>query len=64
MTLTTRDHEMLTMLADGATAIEIAQKLHKSPRTIEARIGLIRVAFECRNTVQLIAVLIREGWIS
>lgn len=64
MTLTDRDHRILDMLSQGYTTPEIAKELYVSHRTVEARLLMLRRVFECKNTTHLVAVMIREGWIS
>jgi len=54
-------YEMLAMISNGFTAKECSKELKISSRTIEARLVTLREEFECKNTIHLIAELVRKG---
>lgn len=59
--LTPREREILTMIADGDSLVEIAQKLHRSLKTIEShRLSLGR-KLKASNRVELAKIAIRAG---
>ena len=58
---TSRELEIIKLLAEGLTAEEIASRLHISPDTVRTHRRNILAKTECRNTAQLIAKCIREG---
>lgn len=58
-----REMEIIRLLADGFSAHEVADKLYLSYHTIRTHRQNILKRLECRNTVQLIAKCIRNGYI-
>lgn len=58
-----REMEIIRLLADGYSAHEVAEKLYLSYHTIRTHRQNILKRLECRNTVQLIAKCIRNGYI-
>jgi DNA-binding NarL/FixJ family response regulator len=58
-----RDKQLMQHLANGHTARDIAFAMSMSNRTVEAYLAQLRDRLECRNTVQLVAVAMRNGWI-
>ena len=58
-----REIEIIRLLADGFSAHEVADKLYLSYHTIRTHRQNILKRLECRNTVQLIAKCIRNGYI-
>lgn len=52
------DEAIVQLLMAGATAKEIAETLSVSPRTVEHRIGRLKIRYGARNTVHLIAMLV------
>ena len=55
MKLTNRELEVITRLARGLSAKEIARELLISPRTVEFHIANLFEKFDCNKTTQLIA---------
>jgi DNA-binding NarL/FixJ family response regulator len=47
--LSTREREVLAMLADGLTDKEIAQRLHLSTRTVSKHVGAVLTKLGARN---------------
>ncbi len=58
-----REMEIIRLLADGFSAQEVAAKLYLSYHTIRTHRQNILKRLDCRNTVQLIAKCIRNGYI-
>lgn len=62
--LTPREREILALIADGDSLIEIAQKLHRSQKTIEShRLSLGR-KLKASNRVELTKIAIANGLVS
>lgn len=62
--LTTRQREVLQLIAEGCSAKEIALKLQISIRTAEAHKARILDTLELRSTAELVQYAIRNGIIS
>jgi len=63
-TLSTREKEVLTLLADGKSNKEIADLLFISPRTVEHHRASINKKLKIQNIVDLVKYAIREGYTS
>lgn len=50
------DRQILTLLAGGFTAQEIALQVNRAPHTVENRLLDLRIKFEARNSVQLVHI--------
>ena len=61
--LSEREVEILTLLADGFTNKEIADKLFISPRTIDTHKANIMSKLNLPSTVELVKYAIRQGYI-
>jgi DNA-binding NarL/FixJ family response regulator len=61
--LSDREVEILTLLADGFTNKEIADKLFISPRTIDTHKANIMAKLNLSSTVELVKYAIRKGYI-
>lgn len=59
--LTDRENEVLRLLAAGHTIKEIALRLHKSPKTIDACRHQIMTKMNFKNLTELVKYAIREG---
>ena len=59
--LTERENEVLRLLAAGHTIKEIALRLHKSPKTIDACRHQIMTKMNFKNLAELVKYAIREG---
>lgn len=55
--LTTRERQVATMLAEGLTSKEIARALEISPRTVEVYRARLLDKFAARNSLELVAQL-------
>lgn len=55
---------IVQMLADGKTQREIGETLFLSPGAVKARIHRMWVLTKVQTSQQLVAVAIRQGWIS
>jgi DNA-binding NarL/FixJ family response regulator len=62
-TLTTREHQVLTLIAHGRTNTEISQDLHLSPGTVRTHIGRIFAKLELRDRVQAVILAYEHGLI-
>lgn len=51
--VTSREADVLTLLADGLTNKELAARLHLSPRTVEKHVGSLLAKTGCRRRAQL-----------
>jgi DNA-binding NarL/FixJ family response regulator len=59
--LTTREREVLQLIAEGKTTKEIAEELHISTKTVEARRKQIMDKLDIHSIAQLTKYAIREG---
>lgn len=62
--LTTRQMEILQHLAEGASAKEVARRLHLSAKSVESHAYRIKKLLNLRDRVDLVRFAIREGLIS
>ena len=62
--LTTREREVLTLIARGRSNTEIAQDLHLSPGTIRTHIGRIFAKLDLRDRVQAVILGYECGLVS
>jgi DNA-binding NarL/FixJ family response regulator len=53
--LSNYDKKLLTLIADGHSAVYIGTQLKRSPRTIEAQRDILKTALGAKNIVNLIA---------
>lgn len=60
-TLTLRELEILQMVAEGRTSLEIGNKLTISPRTVEVHRGHLMKKLGLRNQIDLIRFAIKRG---
>lgn len=63
-TLSTREKEVLTLLAEGKSSNEIADLLYISLRTVEHHRASINKKLKVRNIVDLVKYAIRKGYTS
>ena len=63
-TLTTREREILQMVAEGRSSIEIGDKLVISPRTVEIHRSKLMKKLGLRNQAELIRYTIKRGILS
>jgi DNA-binding NarL/FixJ family response regulator len=63
-TLSTREKEVLTLLAEGKSSKEIADLLHISLRTVEHHRASINKKLKVKNIVDLVKYAIRKGYTS
>lgn len=61
---TSRELEILLLVATGASAKEIARKLKIASRTVEAHINHLKLKTRSRNRAHLVAVALDEGLIA
>jgi len=58
-----RERDVLTLLADGCSTREIAQRLSYSERTIKNVLQDFNTRLQLRNRTQAVAYAVRRGWI-
>jgi DNA-binding NarL/FixJ family response regulator len=59
--LTTREREVLRLIADGLTNVEIAETLHLSPFTVKTHVSRILMKLDARDRVQLVVIAYESG---
>lgn len=59
--LTTRELEVLTLVADGLSAKEVALRIAIAPRTVERHIDNARMKMRARNRIHLVTCAIASG---
>lgn len=59
--LTNREKEVLKLIADGFTNLEIAEKLFISPLTVDSHRKNLITKLEARNTASLIKIALEKG---
>lgn len=62
--LTSREREVLAVIASGATVKEAAQRLCVSPRTVQTHLGNIMGKTGCRNRADLVRFAMRQGFLA
>ena len=62
--LTPRELEILRMIAQGLTRIQIASTLHRSPKTVDNHRAAIMEKLSLRDRVELTRYAIREGLVA
>ena len=62
--LTTRDAEVLGLVATGLTNAEIAQSLHLSPLTAKTHVSRILMKLGARDRVQLVIIAHQTGLVA
>ena len=62
--LTSREREVLSMIADGKTNKEIANTLHLSVYTVESHRGSVMEKLNLHNTGDIVRFALRNGLIS
>jgi DNA-binding NarL/FixJ family response regulator len=59
--LTTREREVLGLIATGLTNAEIAHALHLSPLTAKTHVSRILMKLGARDRVQLVVIAYQTG---
>lgn len=62
--LSTREREIMDLLAQGLTGEQVAERLYLSPETIKTHIRNAMNKLEANTRVHAIAIALREGFIS
>lgn len=58
------DKRVVSLLSDGFTVKEIANKMRLNGRTLESKIFHLRNKMDCQNLTSLVALFLREKLIS
>jgi DNA-binding CsgD family transcriptional regulator len=61
VTLSPRQHEVATLVCDGMTQIEVAERLGMSARTVEGHLVVVRTKTGRPSTVAALVDLVRRG---
>ena len=56
-----RELELLTLMADGLTDVEIAEKLSISSKTMRSRLHALRLKMQARTRTHVVAIAFRRG---
>jgi DNA-binding NarL/FixJ family response regulator len=56
-----RELELLSLMADGLTDTEIAEKLSISVKTMRSRMHALRMKMQARTRTHLVAIAFRRG---
>jgi DNA-binding NarL/FixJ family response regulator len=56
-----RELELLTLMADGLTDAEIAEKLSISAKTMRSRLHTLRMKMQARTRTHAVAIAFRRG---
>jgi DNA-binding NarL/FixJ family response regulator len=59
-----RELELLTLMADGLTDSEIAEKLSISAKTMRSRLHALRMKMQARTRTHVVAIAFRRGLLS
>ena len=62
--LSAREQEILLLVAEGLTTVQIADKLYTSPRTVETHRQNIMEKTGVKNTAALMKFAASQGWLS
>lgn len=62
--LTSRESEVLRLVANGRSAKEVALELSIAPCTVERHIENVRLKTRTRNRAHMVAVVLQEGWLA
>jgi two-component system nitrate/nitrite response regulator NarL len=62
--LTSREHDVLSLIAQGLSAPEIARRLHLSPRTVKGYIARIYERLGVRERAHAVAEAMRRGLVA
>jgi len=61
VSLTEREQEVLQLLADGLSNIQIGHRLHLSPRTVEKHVSSLLRKTETNNRAELVRFVMEQG---
>jgi LuxR family transcriptional regulator, transcriptional regulator of spore coat protein len=59
--LTTREHQVLQLVAQGLSAKEVAQEIDIAPRTVERHIENVRLKIRARNRTHMVTLAVELG---
>ena len=59
--LTTREQQVLVLVAQGLSAKETAQSIEIAPRTVERHIENVRLKLRTRNRTHMVTIAIELG---
>ena len=59
--LTTREQQILELVAQGLSAKEVAQEIEIAPRTVERHIDNVRLKTRARNRTHMVTLALEAG---
>ena len=59
--LTPREAAILTLIAEGLSNAEIAERLRTSPKTVEHHVGAILAAFDAPSRLRAVQIAREQG---
>jgi DNA-binding CsgD family transcriptional regulator len=59
--LTSREHQVLALVAQGLSAKEVAQEIEIAPRTVERHIENARLKIRARNRTHMVTLAVELG---
>ena len=59
--LSAREKEVLSLLAQGLTGVEIAERLYLSPETVRTHVRNAMEKLEANTRVHAVAIALRQG---
>jgi len=62
--LTSRESQVLQLVALGRSAKEVALELEIAPCTVERHIENVRLKTRTRNRAHMVAVVLQDGWLA
>jgi LuxR family transcriptional regulator of spore coat protein len=64
VTITSRELQILRLVAEGLSAKEVALELKIAPSTVERHIENTRLKTRTRNRAHMVAVAVTSGWLT
>jgi DNA-binding NarL/FixJ family response regulator len=58
--LSSRDKQVLELVAEGLTDIEIGQHIHLSPKSVNWRIETLKQRFKVKTRIQVVVIALRR----
>lgn len=58
---TEKQKQILLLLSEGHTAVEIGAKIKRSKKTVEKHLEILRAVYGAKNSPHLIGIALRTG---